>query len=222
MLSRLCLSIPNRNPINSFCRLFSRLLILLIVVTAFIGSAVYGQSFSGGVHAGLVGSQVAGDLFSGYNKAGISAGGYVGLQISPNSVIQMELSYIQKGSRENPNYEKEKFDSYIMRLGYVELPFLYRMIYNDRLNFETGLGMNFLLHHYERYNSEELFSPFAKSNLCFILGLSYNINDRMRVNLRTNNSLFSIRTERVNGDVWRFFDHGQYSDALVFSLYYEL
>lgn len=222
MKSWLCLSVPVRYSRNHFIQFYSCLLILMMAVIALPVNTAHGQNFSGGVHAGLVGSQVAGDLFSGYNKAGISGGGYVALQVSPNSVFQMELSYIQKGSRENPNYEKEKFDSYIMRLGYVELPFLYRMIYNERLNFETGLSMNFLLHHYERYNSEELSSPFAKSNLCLILGLSYNLNERIRVNLRTNNSLFSIRTERVNGDVWRFFDHGQYSDALVFSLYYEL
>lgn len=182
----------------------------------------YSQSFEGGVHAGLVGSQVAGDLFSGYNKAGISAGAWISLRVAPNHAFQMELSYIQKGSRENPDYEKERFNSYLMRLGYIELPVLYRMIYSEKLNFETGLGMNFLLHHYERYNSEELTSPFAKSNLCFILGLSYNINERLRANFRTNNSLFSIRTEKVNGNVWRLWDHGQYSDALVLSVYYKL
>lgn len=214
---------PHNEPSQQlYPQLLSCMIVFLLLCGGLPIKAVFGQSFKGGIHAGLVGSQVAGDLFSGYNKAGISAGGWVGLQISPNSTFQMELSYIQKGSRENPDYEKEKFDSYIMRLGYVELPFLYRMIYSDKLNFETGLGMNFLLHHYERYNSEELFSPFAKSNLCFILGLSYNLNERLKVNLRTNNSLFSIRTDRVNGDVWRFFDHGQFSDALVFSLYYEL
>jgi hypothetical protein len=174
------------------------------------------------LHAGLVGSQVAGDLFSGYNKAGISAGGWVSLQTAPNTAFQMELSYIQKGSRENPDYEKERFDFYLMRLGYAELAFLYRMIYSEKLNFETGLGMNFLIHHYERYNSEELTSGFAKNNLAFILGLSYNLNERLRVNFRTNNSLFTIRSERVNGDVWRLWDHGQFSDALVFSLYYQL
>lgn len=216
------ISVQSKPLLNSHPQYFSYLIIFLLLSIVLPDKAVYSQSFKGGVHAGLVGSQVAGDLFSGYNKAGISAGGWVGFQISPNSVFQMELSYIQKGSRENPDYEKEKFDSYIMRLGYVELPFLYRMIYSEKLNFETGLGLNFLMHHYERYNSEELFSPFAKSNLCFILGLSYNLNERLKVNFRTNNSLFSIRTERVNGDVWRFFDHGQFSDALVFSLYYEL
>lgn len=196
--------------------------VLTLIFIFFLSGVTFAQNFKGGIHGGLVGSQVAGDRFSGYNKAGISAGGWVSLRFTTHSEVQMELSYIQKGSRENPNYEKERFDEFIMRLGYAEMPILYRMIYSDKLNFETGLSMNFLIHHYERFNSEELFSPFAKSNLCFILGLSYNLNERLKVNFRTNNSLNSIRTERVNGDVYRLFGHGQFSDALVFSLYYEL
>lgn len=193
---------------------------ILIPIFLFIALAGEAQIFKGGVHAGLVGSQVAGDLFSGYNKAGISAGGWVSLQFSVHSEIQMELSYIQKGSRENPNYEKDRMDSYLMRLGYVELPVLYRMIYSDKLNFETGLSMNFLMHSFEERNGWVLDNPFAQTNLCFILGLSYNLNERLRANFRTNNSLFSIRKEKANGDVWRLFEHGQYSDALVLSLYY--
>lgn len=195
----------------------SYILILFFLLCAAVGRA---QIFKGGVHAGLVGSQVAGDLFSGYNKAGISAGGWVSLQFTVHHEIQMELSYIQKGSRENPNYEKDRMDSYLMRLGYAELPLLYRMIYSEKLNFETGLSMNFLINSYEERNGWVLDDPFDKSNLCFILGLSYNLTERLRANFRTNNSLLSIRKEKRDGDVWRLFEHGQYSDALVLSLYY--
>lgn len=194
----------------------------LFTLSILCPSTGYSQQFKGGLHAGLVGSQVAGDLFSGYNKAGVSAGGWVSLRVAPNSEFQMELSYIQKGSRENPDYEKGRMDEFIMRLGYAELPVLYRMIYSDRLNFETGLSMNFLIHHYERKNGIELFDPFAKSNLCFILGLSYNINDKLRANFRTNNSILSIRPKPAPGSVYRLFDHGQFSDALVLGLYYQL
>lgn len=186
-------------------------------------NSVNGQNFKGGVNLGLVGSQVAGDRFSGFNKAGITGGAWVSLQTAVHTEFRMELNYIQKGSRENPDYEVDKMDFYIMRLGYVELPILYRMIYSEKLNFEVGPAMDFLLHHYERFNSEELDGvDFAKSNLCLIIGLSYNLNERLRVNFRTNNSILSIRTERVDGDVWRFFEHGQYNDALVFGLYYTL
>ncbi|MGE5384183.1 MAG: porin family protein [Omnitrophica WOR_2 bacterium] len=196
------------------------ILCLFILCTVFATSA-HSQNFKGGVHGGLVGSQVAGDLHSGYNKAGISAGGWVSLAFTPRSVFQMELSYVQKGSRENPK-EKNGFNSYLMQLGYVEMPFLYRMIYSEKLNFEAGPSMNFLIHHREEYNQDPLTSGFAKNNLCLIIGLSYNLSDRLKFDFRTDNSILSIRTERVNGDVWRFFDYGQFSDALIFSLYYQL
>lgn len=201
-------------------------LFLFFVLTVFLYlpaiNQVSAQSFKGGLFGGLVGSQVAGDRFSGFNKAGFTAGGWVGLQTSTHTEFRMELSFIQKGSRENPNYEKERFDSYLMRINYVELPLLYRMIYSNKLNFEAGLAMNFLIHHYERFNSEVLEGEFANTNLCSIFGLSYNLTEKMSINLRTNNSIFSVRKERVNGDVWRYFDHGQFSDALIFALYYTL
>lgn len=181
------------------------------------------QQFNGGVMLGLVGSQVAGDLYSGYNKAGISAGGWVSLAISPKSTLQMELAYLQKGSRENPDQEKDRFDTYIMRLGYIEMPFLYRIKYNTLIEFEGGLGLNFLIHSRETFNGFELTDrSFTGNNLCMILGLSVNVNEHLKINIRTNNSLFSIRKDRVSGDVWRLWDHGQFSDALVLSAYYRL
>lgn len=215
----------NFNSISALCTLQStsitKVILIMIVALSPFG-VLKGQSFKGGVLVGLVGSQVAGDRFSGYNKAGLTGGGWVSMLATPTSQYQMELAYIQKGSRENPDYEKEKYDFYRMQLGYVELAILYRMLYSEKLNFEIGPAMDFLLHSHEKFNNEELFSPFAKRNLCLILGLSYRIGERTIVNFRTNNSILTIRTQRVNGDVWRFFDHGQFNDALVFSLYYEL
>ena len=172
---------------------------------------------------GLVGSQVAGDQYSGYKKAGLNAGGWINLPVGERSKLQMELTYIQKGSRENPDYEKNKFDSYLMRLGYVQLPLVYQYQYNDLIGFEAGLGMNFLIHSNEKFNGyETVESPFSRGNLCFLAGISIRVTDLIRISLRTDNSLFSIRKNKVSGDVWRLWDHGQFSDALVLSAYYKL
>lgn len=195
----------------------------LLLLSIGLTVSLTAQKFEGGVMLGLVGSQVAGDLYSGYNKAGVNAGGWISLKASPKSVFRMELAYIQKGSRENPDAEKNQFSTYIMRLGYVELPVLYRYIYNERIELETGLGMNFLIHQSEeRDGMGTTGSPFSGQNLCFLAGISVNINDRIKIGIRTDNSLFSIRKNRVSGDVWRFWDHGQFSDALVLSAYYKL
>lgn len=181
------------------------------------------QKFEGGILLGLVGSQVAGDLRGGYNKAGVNAGGWISLNISPKSSLQMELAYVQKGSRENQDWERGIERTYIMRLGYVELPFLYRYAYNERIELETGIGLNFLVHQKESLGGDVTTdSPFRSQNLCFLAGISVKINNRLRINFRTDNSLFSIRKNRVSGDVWRIWDHGQFSDALVLSAYYKL
>ncbi|MBW6490640.1 MAG: PorT family protein [Lentimicrobium sp.] len=198
-------------------------LIFYTLFLIFIFPEVHAQKFEGGIMLGLVGSQVAGDQYSGYNKAGINAGGWISLATGKRSKLQLELCYLQKGSRENPDYEKNKLDRYLMQLGYVALPVLYRYQYNDLLSFESGLALNFLIHNRERFNGyETVESPFSRSNLAFLAGLSVRINDRLRINLRTDNSLFSIRKNRVTGDVWRFWGHGQFSDALVFTAYYKL
>ena len=198
-------------------------LYLFILLSALLLNHGYAQKFEGGIVLGLVGSQVAGDQLSGYKKAGLNAGGWINLPIGEKSKLQMELTYIQKGSRENPDYEKGRFDSYLMRLGYVQLPFIYLYQYNNLIGFEAGLGMNFLIHSNEKFNGyETIESPFKGTNLCFTAGISVRITDLIRVSLRTDNSLFSIRKNRVTGDVWRFWDHGQFSDALVLSAYYKL
>ena len=197
--------------------------IYFLLFVFFTAGFVTAQNYKGGIKLGLVSSQVAGDTYSGFNKAGLNAGGWISLPVGRRSEIQMELAYIQKGSRENPDQEKGRYDTYIMRLGYVEMPFLYRYVYNQRFNFETGLGMNFLIHSKETFNGEELTdNPFKRQNLCFLAGLSVNINDKLKINFRTDNSLFSIRKEKVSGDVWRFWGYGQFSDALILSAYYRL
>lgn len=181
------------------------------------------QKFIGGVHLGLVGSQVAGDNYSGYNKAGVNAGGWVSLPLGAKSFLQMELGYVQKGSRENPDPEKGRYDTYIMRLGYINLPLIYRYQYNNTLGFEGGFSMNFLIHSGENFNGYEVtYSPFKKQNLCFTGGLLVKVTDRIRIGLRTENSLFSLRKNRVTGDVWRFWGHGQFSDALIINAFYQL
>lgn len=194
-----------------------------LLTALLFAASVNAQQFDGGVMMGLVASQVAGDLRGGFDKAGLNAGGWISLGISPKSMLQMELAYVQKGSRENQDLDNFIEHTYILRLGYIELPFLYRYIYNERFVLETGLGMNFLIHHSETLDGYETTgSPFRNQNLCFLAGISVKLNERLNINFRTDNSLFSIRKNRVTGDVWRFWDHGQFSDALVLSAYYKL
>lgn len=206
------------NAKKTFLYLLSGLLLSFAVCPS-----TYGQKFEGGVLAGLCASQVAGDTYSGYDKAGIFAGAYVSLPLSNRMDIRLEMDYIQKGSRKNPVPETNDYDSYLMRLGYVEMPLLLQYHIGSKLMAEAGPAISFLLHSSERFNQEDVYAhQFNKQNLSIIAGISYLVTEKISAGLRTNDSLFSIRKDTFTGNVWRFWGYGQFNDVLVITIGYKL
>jgi len=198
-------------------------LYFLIVFCFFCSLASYAQLFQGGVAAGIVGSQVAGDTYSGYRKPGAYASFWVKLAIKERSSFLTELSYYQKGSRHNPDDKLQDFTFYLMRLGYIEMPFLYQYHLRNKLTLEAGPSMSFLLHSYEELDYAEIsYGKFSFFNPSFMVGVNYPINDKISVHFRTNNSILSIRKDKVNGARYRLFDHGQYNDCMQLFLSYNL
>lgn len=197
--------------------------IITIMLAGLMLSAApaFSQRFNGGLMAGIAGTQVAGDTYSGFHKAGLFAGGFVNLQFTPRSVVQMELEYFQKGSRENPD-STNNYTEYIFRANYIEMPILYQFVINDRFQVEAGPSAGFLVGHFEEYNDMPTSSKDpAKVTLQINVGLYVAITEHIKVNLRTNNSILNIRSENSTGDVYRFFDYGQYHDCLVLSAVYQ-
>jgi len=200
----------------------------LIFLTIFIMTGaqwLQAQDFHGGIMAGLVGSQVAGDTYSGFNKAGIFVGGFVAWDFTKRSGLQLELEYFQKGSRKNPDAEKNDYDAYIFRANYIELPVLYQFKI-DWFVIEVGPSIGFLMGYYEEKNQETLsdkpgYNKPAAITFQFNLGLRFFISDKFGVDFRTNNSLFNIRIRNTTGDVHRLWGYGQFHDALVLSVFYQ-
>lgn len=220
--------------------------LLLLLSIVFASLSVQAQLFTGGLKAGIVGSQVDGDTYSGFNKAGIFAGPYVNLRIADLnayemkvndsgdsirvwslwnlSAFQMELAYIQKGARKNPNYDKDDFEQYLLRTDYIELAVLYQFLYSNTLAFEFGPSFSYLMTTFEEKNQQLSYSvPFRKTVVNYIGGIYYFLNDRTGVNLRVNNSILSLRdADRKPYDIYRFFHYGQFHVALVLSVQYRL
>jgi len=202
-------------------------ILLLTIAILLIRGSLFAQSFTGGVTTGLAASQVAGDGYWGFNKAGIFAGGWVNFNYNEHSSLQMELTYFQKGSRHNPNYEKNPADfPYIFRADYVELPVLYQFK-TGQLIIEVGPSMGVLMHYFEASdqliisNKENANRP-TRLTFQINMGMKIVISDRLNAGLRTNNSLINIRKKNVTGDARRLFWFGQYNDALVIVLFYKL
>lgn len=198
--------------------------LLAFLMVLLIAGETASQDFHGGIHAGLVGSQVAGDTYSGFRKAGIYAGGYVGWEFTTHSGIQLELTYFQKGSRENPT-EKNDYDSYLFRAGYIELPVLYQYRIK-RFIVEGGPSLGFLVGHYEEkdgltLSDQQGYNKPAPVTFQLNIGLRFFLSQKLGFDFRYNFSMWGIRNEPRTGDVWRLWGYGQFHDCLVLSLFYQ-
>jgi hypothetical protein len=186
--------------------------------------SVKGQQFNGGLMAGIAGTQVAGDTYNGFHKAGIFAGGFVNLQIAEHSTLQMELTYFQKGCRENPD-SSNNYNEYLFRVNYIELPLLYQYTVSKRFKIEAGPSAGFLVGWYEARYGEEIKGANKPASVTFQInaGMYVYLTDHFFFNIRTNNSLLNIRSDNATGDILRIFpgNYGQFNDCLVMSLYYQ-
>lgn len=203
----------------------TNLLVILIVSWMLFGLKSTAQQFNGGVMAGLASSQVAGDTYTGFKQPGLFFGGFVNLNVSLRSSFQMELEFFQKGSKKNPEPEKNDYDDYHFRANYVELPILYQFTFVDWFKMEIGPSAGFLISANEDMNGEKISENYdwnkpAGVTLQINVGMYVDLFNNFSLNFRTNNSLFNIRSQKRTGDVRRFWGYGQYHDSLVLSLFY--
>jgi hypothetical protein len=195
--------------------------ILFVFFSLFASLAGYSQKFNGGVLAGLSTSEISGDRLTGPNKAGIYAGFFVNRYFSKRSSIQMELDFIQKGSRENPD-STNGYNFYLLRLNYVELPVHYKFDFHKRATLETGLSLGALIHSHEEGNPGNPVSgpDFDKTDLSFNIGFFFMLIENLRVNVRYSNSILKVR-DHAGGATYRA-NMGQYNEVLSLTLHYSI
>ena len=195
---------------------------VLIVLTSlfFAIKPAHSQQFTGGIVAGLAGTQVKGDGLAGPDKAGIVVGPYVNLELSRKSSLQMQLEYFQKGSRANPD-STNNFQSYLLRLNYVQIPVMYQYRYNEDFGFESGLSYGMLVYDYEEiYTNFTSKEPFEQGDLSFHAGMRWYVSDRITAEFEFSHSLMYIRRQ-TKGVTW-FFNKGQYNHVLLLGIQYEI
>ena len=191
---------------------------LLLLVLA--SPSLHAQRFNAGLMVGGVTSQVDGDTYDGYHKWGYLGGGYVSLQISPHSSFQMELEYIQKGSKRNDT-SVSGGDTYLLRLHYIEIPVLYQYTFKKRFYFEAGPVADVSIGSLELKNGavppETV--PLRPVTFSGIFGFGAYLTKNLRLNVRSNYSLNSIRSKNNYGGYRRIlFETGQYNNVLSLSL----
>lgn len=194
------------------------ILTISLIICTFIS---FGQNFQGGPIFGFTATQVDGDTYSGYNKVGLIIGGFVNKKFSNNWSSQLEIKYIQKGSKKlsknnDPSYYK-------LQLDYFDIPVIMQYHYKNKITFETGMAVSYLTKAQEDNDGYGLIAadpPFNKFEISALAGANYNITDRLIFNLRVSYSMHQIRNHTLRSTMW--LRYGQFNNVISFSIYYFL
>lgn len=183
-----------------------------------------GQSFNSGLAFGLVASQVDGDNFGGYNKIGLYGGIFVGHPINDKFDLNMQISFIQKGSRQNASPADGVYTSYLMRLNYAEIPLYFNWkLYQKKLYFQGGLTFGYLINAIEKdeygvITQSSSVPEFNRFELGILGGFGYNINDKWSFVLRGQYSILPVRNTPLI--VLWYFNESLRNNVITTALYY--
>ena len=205
--------------------MFKKFAILLFC--GFLTFSIQAQNFGGGIILGLSATQVGGDNLGGFNKAGLLTGAFVNRNISSLLSIQMEMTYIQKGSK-NPNMNKPEHLNYLredISLSYIEVPLLLQYNQSEILKIEGGVQLAYLIDgYYNDYLGKidyQNSSPFIKYDIGLLLGLDYAYSKNISLNTRISNSVLPIGAEDyVHPSSFNSSRKGKYNSVLSFAIHY--
>lgn len=188
----------------------------LVIVSCSIAQE---QRFSAGAKAGLSTSQVSGDDLAGFNKAGLAAGLFSSVMFSKKWSGQVELLFIQKGSKYTGHPDLGDLNYYRLQLNYMEVPVLAQYHFK-KWTLEGGPGFGYLINYKEENVLGDITGtrPFHKTEISYHLGLNYLIADHFGVNVRYSNSMSSIR-DHLSG-AHTFSNPGQQNTVIQFVFNY--
>lgn len=192
--------------------------LIAFFLTAFAVNAQ--RRFTAGIKAGLSTSQVEGDTYGGFDKAGFDGGIFVTGKINEKWTAQMEMIFIQKGSKHNPNPDNGDYSYYYLGLNYLEVPLLLQY-HQKKFTFEAGPGFGYLISNKEYNENGEVYQPlpFKSTEISASFGISYTIIKNLSLDWRYSNSLAAIRGYQSGGHRW--YNPGQRNNVLAFTLTYQ-
>lgn len=197
---------------------------IILAIILLLPVLAHAQKFYGGLQGGINATQVQGDLSSGFNKAGIVAGTWVQIDLTPKLWTGMELKYMQKGSRLNPNPKAGELRKYVMRLSYTELPVTIGWRAKNWFSVLAGISYNKLIHSREFDNYGDLppqeTLPFKGSNWDILAGGRFRVLPKLQFDIRYAYSLTAIR--KLPGQSLVYIRDDQYSEAITTTLFYRI
>ena len=200
--------------------------IMMAGVLMFLVHWASAQRFEGGLIGGLNASQVSNDMYQGYHKPGILAGFYVQTDVAPAVFAGMEIKYSQKGSRKRIKPKSTDFEKYVMRLGYVDVPFFMGFRTSDRGSVVAGISGGFLMHARE-FNNDGAFpredqNAFNDFDLQPFLGFKFDFLEQVTVDLRMAYSVLPLREVQGEEGTTSYWLNNQFNNVISLALYYRI
>jgi len=193
-------------------KLFTHLFILFFgVCTA--------QNFDAGLMGGFTTSQVSGDQLGGYDKLGARLGAYVSYPLQKKMNLQVEMQYIQKGSKKP--FIKNSPQTYSFNLHYIEVPLTMNYQIKEGIYLEGGIGTAYLFAHKEQNEYGDINTDKPNTfAVDLLIGAQYQFKKNVKLNLRFGKSLTPVRKHSSAGE-WGL-NKGQYSTILSLALMYQI
>ncbi len=209
--------------------------------------SISGQNFNAGMDAGLTGTLISGDRDpdGGRPRLGVYTSIFTNYPVSEYSYWQLELMYIQKGSRAyvSGNEPDEEYRDYRLDLHYVEIPIIYkytlsptsRIRTKEGVTLETGISFGRVIGHREMNEGLDITDsvaeqrPFNYGDFNIIAGLYYPLTDNFDFHFRFSQGFTPVRPHRdddlryTSGSLSNWVNQfGQYNTAFSFGLSYHI
>lgn len=179
---------------------------LLTVLFFGIFFSGFSQSFKAEIAVGATASQIDGDQIAGYDKAGLLAGGGVGLSLAKKWEAHLDLYFIQKGSHSN-----DKSPVYLnWKINYLELPVTVRWYFHPKIFVTGGIAADLLINSkndYSGFGFVDNTNKLRSLNPVSVVGCGFRLSPRLDLNLRFLYSIFSFSKVRIqyNNNIAAFF-----------------
>jgi len=183
----------------------------------------YSQTFKSGIIGGFCMSQISGDDLGGYDKPGAIIGMFLNKKTSLKWEAELQMFYIQKGSRKYPDIKNGSNARYSLNLNYIEVPLIFRYKIKN-IFLEFGISNSAMFKQYVGNESGEFpansnqAAPFHKWELSYNLGAAYSLGKHFEICGRINHSILPVR---IKSFIYRWIDKGQFNDLLVWVLKYK-
>ena len=202
-----------------------RCILIFSLLLIFLGTnnKAISQEFKAGLQVGMTATQVTGDALAGFNKAGLFGGVTIRRKMGSFGYGQMEMNFIQKGSRINAEPDKGIYSSYLLRMNYIEVPISYRYMFFKNMGIESGLKFAYLINAREFDENGEIPSEaekpgFNKFDVSAFIGLTYKINKKWGFVIRYAYSIKSFRPKPDNP--YTNYRDGQFNETICTAFQY--